>query len=117
MIRVEYVIDLHEGNHAVSYYLYDFDFYEFSVFVCTYVLSHIQQEYVCTWYVIIKFDFYEFSVFVCTYVLSHIQQEYVCTWYVIIKLHITAQSGPVIPHSMLLHVTHMGVPYRKHILG
>ena len=40
---------------------------------------------------------------------------YVC---IFIKLHITAQSGPVIStHSMLLHVTHLGVTYRKHIVG
>ena len=39
---------------------------------------------------------------------------YVC---IFIKLHITAQSGPVTTYSMVLNVTHLGVIYRKHILG
>ena len=48
MIHVEHVIDIHEGNHTVWYYLFNFDFlYEFSVFVRIYVEAHIQQEYVC----------------------------------------------------------------------
>ena len=34
---------------------------------------------------------------------------------VFIKLHITAQSGPVI--YSFLYATHLGVTYRKHILG
>ena len=62
MIHVEHVIDIHEGSHTVSYYLYNFDFLcEFSVFVCIYVVTHIEQEYVC--------------MYVCIYVLSHIWQE------------------------------------------